>query len=549
MVLEDIVSSGDGFANDEVSPPDGKESPGALAPGMMEIFTPDSISNVTDAAATIDSEELHLKYRVNKGPLRHYRIPFDRMPVQGITRRAAFGNHWQTSVTSRSLVDLMSLMESLNGRPLTQTEAEGLALHMSRKRVYNQAATHGGVVAGCAWAFYRRKTFKFPLRKPKPVERYNAFPLQRAPFLTGRYARMAWHTTRAMAYIGVSWLMLLPLFGAMGQSAQTAHMMRDERTRALTQEFGRSLQRAVRDIEEEPKRKIEQSSKGTAIGQGAGQSSSPSDQPDSHSSGYGEYYDGSKGGYVQDDNSPTSPSSQYPYSDTSSNTGILRDAQMQSRTRSQRSSPSSSDPSNRNTFSPKKVDRQPRTFDSEYNPPNNSSSSSSPFFDDASPTAGNDPFPDSPSTPSPPPGSAWARIRQSATSSANPSSPSASSPPDPSFLYSSSPSSSPTGPPTTNKRGIIPPHMRQSRPQSASARQLQQRSAKDEYETSGNSFSFSKEGSERQLAKEQAQREFDRMLEAERRGEEGGAGAGAGAGGGGAGESAWARRRGSSGGS
>lgn len=81
--------------------------------------------------------------------------------------------------------------------------------------------------------------------------------------------------------------------------------------------------------------------------------------------------------------------------------------------------------------------------------------------------------------------------------------------------------------------------MRQSRPQSASARQLQQRSAKDEYETSGDSFSFSKEGSERQLAKEQAQREFDRMLEAERRGEEGGAdGAGA------VEKSAWARRRG-----
>ncbi|ERF68949.1 hypothetical protein EPUS_08183 [Endocarpon pusillum Z07020] len=405
MVLEDILSPGDGFANDEVPPPDGNEPHGALAPGT-EKFTVDSTRTVADASATVLSEELHLRYRANKGPLRHYRIPFDRMPVQGITRRAAFGNPGRTSITSRSLIELMSLMETLNGRPLTQSEAEGVALHLCRKRVYSQAAAYGGIVAGCAWAFYKRKTFKFPLRKPKPVERYDAFPLQRAAFLTGRYARMAWHTTRTMAYIGASWLMLLPLFEYMGRSAQAIHMMRDERTRALAQEFRSSLQRAQRDIQEDLKRKIEQSFGGTADGQGAGQSSSPSDQPDSQSSGYGEYYGGSKGGYVQDANSPTSPSSQhsqYPYSDTSSNTGLLSDAQMQSRTRSQRSSPSSSDPSNRNTFSLEKVDRQPRTFDSEYNPPNDSSSSSSPFFDDndASPTAGNDPFPDSPSTPSP----------------------------------------------------------------------------------------------------------------------------------------------------
>ncbi|KAF7504514.1 hypothetical protein GJ744_002134 [Endocarpon pusillum] len=401
MVLEDILSPGDGFANDEVAPPDGNEPNAALAPGMMK-FTADNIRIVADATATVVSEELHLKYRVNKGPLRHYRIPFDRMPVQGITRRAAFGNRSTTYLTSRTMIELMSFMEALNGRPLTQTEAEGIALSICRKRVYEAAATYGGIVAGCAWAFYKRKTFKFPLRKPKPVERYDVFPLQRAAFLTGRYARMAWHTTRTMAYTGVSWLVLLPLFGYMGNRAQVIHMQRDERTAALSKEFRSSLQRAQRDRQEDRKRKTEQSVGGSAISQGADQSSSPSDQPDSQYSGYGEYYGGSKGGYVQDDNSPTSPSSQdsqYPYSATSPSTGILSDAQIQSRTRSQRSSPSSSDPSNRNTFSLEKVDRQPRTFDSEYNPPNasSSSSSSSPFFDDdASPTAGNDPFPDSP---------------------------------------------------------------------------------------------------------------------------------------------------------
>jgi hypothetical protein len=86
--------------------------------------------------------------------------------------------------------------------------------------------------------------------------------------------------------------------------------------------------------------------------------------------------------------------------------------------------------------------------------------------------------------------------------------------------------------------------MRQTRPQSPSARQLQQKSARDEYETSGGSFSFSREGADRQLAKEQAQKEFDQMVEAERRGYGSGIGAAKGGESGG-GESSWGRRRGS----
>lgn len=84
--------------------------------------------------------------------------------------------------------------------------------------------------------------------------------------------------------------------------------------------------------------------------------------------------------------------------------------------------------------------------------------------------------------------------------------------------------------------------MRQTRPQSPSARQLQQKSARDEYETSSDSFSFSREGADRQLAKEQAQKEFDQMVEAERRGYGSGIGATKGGESGG-GESSWGRRR------
>ena len=521
MVLEESSSSRDIFTSGDVPPSDGQESTGATA---MKTFTADSTRTVTDASAATTPDEVHIQFRVNGGPLRHYPIRFDRMPLQGLTRRVAFGNPGRTSVTSHALVDLMSMMEALNGRPLTPTEAEAVALQVSRKQVYTMAAACGGIVGGALLAFAKRKTFKFPFRKPKPVERYNSFPLQRAPLLTGQYSRAAWHIARGFAYVGVGWSLLIPLYDYMGRNAQAVNLLRDERTKNLTQEFGRSLQKAHREIQEDMSGKEGRKARGPPRGEGADQPGS--NPPASDSLSYGEYYDGSQGGYVQDDNSPTS--SNYPYSDTSSNTGVLSDAQMQSRTRSQRPSASSSDPSNRNTFDLAKVERQPDTFDSEYNPPSDSSSSSSPFFDDALPTAGNETYPTSPSSPG---GSAWARVRQSANSNTSPSSPSSPTP-------SQSPYSSAD---PTNKRGIIPPSMRQSLPQSASARQLQQKSARDEYETSGNSFSFSQEGQERQLAKEQAQREFDRMVEAERRGEEGGAERGGGAGG----ESAWEKRRGS----
>jgi len=66
-------------------------------------------------------------------------------------------------------------------------------------------------------------------------------------------------------------------------------------------------------------------------------------------------------------------------------------------------------------------------------------------------------------------------------------------------------------------------------------RQTARKEVKDGYETTADSFSFSSSERDKQLAKEQAQKEFDKMLEEERKGVDGGA---AGFGG------AWGRRRG-----
>ena len=509
MVLEEGTNSRDLFESDDHAPSDGNESSRAMSLGRV---TADASRTVTDASMALNPDDVDIAYRLNGGPLRQYRIRFDRMPLRGPVRSFAFGSPVVAKYTSQSLVDIMTGMEALIKRPLTQTEAEAVAQRVSERYLYAVAGVYGGLLAGAFLTFQKRKTFKFPLRKPKPVERYNSFPFQRVPLLTGPYARAAWHVTRGLAYVGLSMTLVVPFWDYAGRNMQAMNMMRDERTKLLSQEFSQSLQN---------RRRIQQMGRAVPANQVGSQSPPTTNGMTSESNGDGDYSDGSQGSYMEDHGSPTPP--QYPDSATSSNTGVLSDAQMQSRNQSQRSSSSSFDPSNRNTFDLEKVDRQPRSFDSEYRPSIDSSTSSSQFFDDTSPTTGNDPY----DTGAAPNSSAWSRIRQSANSTSSPSSGPAQT------------SYPPVDP--TNKRGIVPPGMRS---QTSSARQLQQKSARDEYETSGDSFSFSKEGEQRQLAKEQAQKEFDRMVEAERRGEGGGDIGGGGSASGGTGGS-WGRRRGS----
>lgn len=501
MVLEESSKYAEIFAPDDAPPSDDNESVGAIRLVSMYPTIPRTF---TDASMTLNTDGFQIYYRVNGGSRRHYQIPFDRIPARGFTHRMAFATPASAALTSSSLIGLASGVETETGRPPTQTEAESLALRVCEKRLYNAAGGYGGLLVGLYVAFKKRKIFKFPLRKPKPIERYNSFPFQRFALLKGPYARGAWHTVRGLTYMSLSLLWMVPFWGYMGQTVQAVKMMRDDRTKVLAQE----LKRGAQSRKEAGHRGRVMPSDDTGNPR-----PSASNQPDSKSTHYGDYDGASQSGYMQDDNSPTSP--QDPYSDTSS--GVLSDANVQPR----------------NTFDQGSVDRQPRSLGSDYNNPQNdsassSSSSSSLFFDEdeassASSAAGNDPH--SPSSnpssfsSSTSGGSAWSRVRQSANASSSPHTPR-----DP---YN-------TRADPANKHGIPPPGKRAQSPRS---RQLQQKSAKDEYGSSADRSSFGTQDQDRQLAKGQAQKEFDRMVEAERGegGRDGGTAGGSG--------SAWGQRR------
>lgn len=178
-----------------------------------------------------------------------------------------------------------------------------------------------------------------------------------------------------------------------------------------------------------------------------------------------------------DESSPSGGGFSMPDTQSSmSNTGTLSDDQMRAREVAMQADRSRRSIGNReNTFQMEKVDSQPAGFD---------------MVDDASPTAGSESMNTSSSS-----GNVWDRLRQGAT---------------PSNSDSSSSRSQAGRPYTTPSSGSAWADRR-----GATNVQSEQRQGS----TVGDSFAFSSTDEERQLLKEEAQREFDARVERERRGE------------------------------
>ncbi|KKY27001.1 hypothetical protein UCRPC4_g01348 [Phaeomoniella chlamydospora] len=347
-------------------------------------------------------------------------------------------------------------------------------------------ARGAGVLGALLW-WRGRKTFKFPMwQAPKDPSVYNVFPTKRMPILTGARARYAWYAQRFTLYMALA----VPLGIVIGNSAGTMTQVEGMKTDIRTQE----LIRQMRQRSHERQR----------IGQNP-----PTTESETNGTPYGQ---------MQSDQG-------FDGSTMSSET-----ERQGSETRIDRIKDSSRDFGGENTRDPYSFprdtsgsndrDRYSGSFSS------TSSDSSSSFWDDASPTASDELGP-STSTISSDSGSVWDRLRQQTISTSRQESSSSetqSHTPTNPWNASDTSSSQSFQTSTTQSPGSNGSSWQRIR-QGQSPVSFQQSRTQDDNNNNNNnneSYSFSSSDEDRALAKEQAQKDFDEMIERERKGGQGG---------------------------
>lgn len=506
MVLEeksvdDYPSSGGRYSGGNASstyPP--SMGPGAIMSSQPEFGDEGRKATPTSMLQQVQEIRSHYSFEVRdrtlflgydlNGAARRYRLPFESMPLSGASAWLLYGGPMRARVTSTFVIDTIRGSENLAHRPLTQTEAEGYAHHASRRTLYSFASSISAVWIGSILAIYGRKTMKFPFRKPQPLERYDNFPNRWLPVLKGHYARIAWQITRFNVYTILSLALIAPIYSSMGDSAMMVGLYKDQRTHEVTKSMAAALKNTNGRLQRHA-------------------SNSP-----------GVVRRPSQAGETEDENGFSTPSEQVAgngysdvkeysgdtaFTDGTTDTGLVGNSQMQRREARQPSPSSFSGDSGfrqnpvrkpNPAFGNKQATRADQDFEN--------SSDTNFIFDDGSPATGNDSDVNAGSSFSGDGGgSAWERVRRGQTRKTTQSQ-------------------------TTSPSGQTSHVASTGRPTSSWS--------KDAYDTNADSFSFSGSERDRQLAKEQAQKDFDRMLEDERRGAEGSAVT--------RDEGAWSRRRG-----
>src|SRR5271163_3810378 len=119
--------------------------PGAKpASGRMELTSAESFASTIEQVKEIRSHysidvrdsTLYLGYDL-RGAVQHYHIPFDKMPVSGLTAWLLFSGPARRTVTGTFLIDIIRGAHNMADRPLTQPEVEGYTLHGGRRMIYN----------------------------------------------------------------------------------------------------------------------------------------------------------------------------------------------------------------------------------------------------------------------------------------------------------------------------------------------------------------------------------------------------------------------------
>lgn len=408
---------------------------------------------------------------------RNFTLEYSALPISGITAQALFGGNRRAATTGTFLIDTIRGVENVTGISLTQQQAEGVAKYACKKMIWSYMGI-GSAVGAAAFFWQRgRDKMKFPIMKPKDPARYENFPNRYIPILKGNHARFMWQITRFNVYVTLGIFALSPIFNSIGDTSMTVGLYRDDRTRPV-------LEKMKKTVETRGLQRID-GNLPSAAGEQADPSGPAEDTAVDSFSGDG--YGGGAG---------------VEYSDTMDSTGDVPEsaqpntAQASSRTpqqtRSRWGQPAAQRPAQQESAppaSPEESDPFDLGQDLE------SAAASDPNSPQYNPAAAQS---------QQRPQRSWASIRNDARQGRAPS-PEASTPRSKESDYSSSPPGTGTG----------------ARPDASNAN------------APGEQFSYGAEEADKQYAKEQAQKDFDAILERERQlGEQGNEGRGG----------AWGRR-------
>ena len=120
------------------------------------------------------------------------------------------------------------------GRPLAAGEIDAiseLADDAFRKVAWANPVT---LITASAAAFHGRRTFKFPFYQPK-MQKFNPyfFPRESLPLLRGNNAVVTWHILRCGAYVPLTLIASFFFFSSISDTSYQAHFLRDGRLSGL----------------------------------------------------------------------------------------------------------------------------------------------------------------------------------------------------------------------------------------------------------------------------------------------------------------------------
>jgi hypothetical protein len=374
-----------------------------------------------------------------------------------------FGASSHPQVLVSAIQDSCRFAQQVLKRPATQEEADAFAYHAAKTfRIASYGVPIGGMLASVQF-MRTMSTFRFP--GWSPFKEGSARTAESFGPLKGQLARYAWHSSRLTAYLLLGTTLGQIFFGSYAVSVSLAGRVMDPRLKQFTERL-KQMQREGADLQK--------------IRRGSGQDGTTTTQNETFEmrrqrrAVQGMDRGGGQGSgssaQQHDDMSPTGGAFGSEHETLSGDTGLTTDSQLdtqQSRLRAEYHARNAN--SGFNTAQAESYARNDERVDDTFDLSSTTQERSS--------TTQATPSTSSVQGTPPRPGSTWERLRQQAGQSNN---------------------------------------------QSPSPRQLSSRLQDEQRQgsTTGDSFSFSKSDEERQLAKFEAQKEFDARLDRERQGED-----------------------------